>query len=253
MIYLDWEGGRSDPYWSDVLLLLPFDGSGQTFVDVGPLSADNTIAVIGGGGTETFEQNSTQTLFGNPTLEMTQVAFSGVDTNIFLENTTVQVPAGSDICMEYWYYQTSWAFAATPLHGWAQFRVPGEDLLASTSYPVPARSLYFRTTNNGPGESLITGSYDSGTWHYVAIQYVQDDLKAYVYVDGVQAGSYIASMNFALGMRFFVGDATGTGSPPNGGSTVSYSMRLAQMRLTAANRYGNVSSIEVPTEPWPTN
>lgn len=247
MIYLDWPGGRSDPYWNDVLLLLPFDGSGQTFVDLGPLSADNAISLIGGGGDETFEQNSGVQLFDSPTLELTQVAGTGNNTNIYINNTSLALPLDTDMCMEWWFYQTAWAAASTPIHGWVEFANAG--LIAGRSTPVQA--MTFRGQNNGPGETFDTGTYGSGVWRYVAMQYVDADSKVYVYIDGTQVGDYICSIDYGSGMEFFCGDSASLA--PTGGASFAYALRIAQMRITAANRYGNVSTIDVPTEPWPTN
>lgn len=240
-----------DPHWNKVLYLLPMDGSGQSFVDLGPLAADNTITVVDGGGSGTFDQNSANTLWGNATLQMVQPgAGAGDGSQIYLENSTKVLSATSDLCVEFMWQQASWAAASSPLLSWFTCGplLPGADLLSAMS--DPPSGLYFRTTNNGPGETLEIDGYSTNTWRHVAMQYVFADFKVYVYVDGAKVGQYTASLNFATpGFSVSIGD--GFGSAPVGPVSYGYSLRLAQARATAANRYGNVSSIAVPTGPWP--
>lgn len=242
-----------DPYWSNVLLLLPFDGSGQTFVDLGPLSADNALSVNGGGAAETFDQNTGGTLFGESTLQMVQPGAGGGNSiNLFVSNTTKALVADSDFCIEYHWRQSSWAAATTPIHAWftrGSVVTGGPPLLAARSDPTS--DLYFRTTNNSPGETLEVGGYSADTWRHVAMQYVAADFKTYVYVGGTKVGEYTSSLNApSTGFTVSIGDFFGTTAP--GPESFGYSLRLANLRITAANRYGNVASIDVPTEPWPT-
>lgn len=240
-----------DPFWSDVLFYLPLNGTGTTFVDLGPLAAQNTISTVGGGAAEIFTQDGTDSLYGANTLRLFQPgAGAGNGVQLYLENDSRVISAGSDICLEWFFKQTVWAAAATPQHMWwtSGPTIPGADMLAGRSHPSTA--LHFRTTNNSPGEQLQSSNLASNTWRHVALQYVAADFKVYVYVSGTRIGSYTASLTYTTpGFGASIGDFVG--STASGPETYGYSLRVAHSRGTAANRYGNVPSIEVPTPPYP--
>ncbi len=246
MIFLDWIGEGGDPFWSDVLLLLPLADSGSSFTDYSPLG--NAVQVIGTNASSVFEQNTDQTLFGAPTLRVEKDAGSGSreEINLYVSNNAYTISNTDDICVEYAFRQElGSAFSSSPVHAWWQAQFTGDPLIASYS-TFPTTSLVFREVNNTA--NLTVSGVALNTWHHVAQQYVDADARIYIWIDGVQVGSIAMSIASATGWRFFLNNIN---TVPTGPTSNAYKINFANVRVTKANRYGSASTIPVPSAPWP--
>ena len=246
MIYLDYPSSNGDPFWSNVILLLPMSDTGSTFTDYSPLS--NTVQVIGTNGSSVFEQNTTQTLFGVPTLRSEKTAGGGTqeEINLYVDNTTYVITTSDDMCVEYAFRQEfGSAFISSPIHAWWQAVNTGEPLIASYT-TFPTTDIVFRETNNVFNHTESGVALD--TWHHVVQQYVDADATTYIWIDGVQVGSVPMSIANVTGWKFFLQYiATTSGSITSN----AYRINFANIRITKANRYGSAATIPVPTAPWP--
>lgn len=246
MIYLDYPSSNGDPFWSNVILLLPMSDTGSTFTDYSPLS--NTVQVIGSNFDSVFEQNTTQTLFGVPTLRSEKTAGGGTqeEINLFVDNTTYVITTSDDMCVEYAFRQEfGSAFISSPIHAWWQAVNTGEPLIASYT-TFPTTDIVFRETNNVFNHTESGVALD--TWHHVVQQYVDADATTYIWIDGVQVGSVPMSIANVTGWKFFLQYiATTSGSITSN----AYRINFANIRITKANRYGSAATIPVPTAPWP--
>jgi hypothetical protein len=158
--------GVSDPYFSNVVLLLRADGSGSSFVDSS--SAARTITA-GSGAT----QSTTQFKWGSKS-----ASFNGSSSSL-----TASIPAiGNTWTVEAWIYLNS--------------RPNGEDAAYITDFRTgngnnytlgilgSSGILYFY----GNGSDLRgTASITTGAWHHVA--FVNDGGSVSLYLDGSRCGT----------------------------------------------------------------
>ena len=245
MIFLDWIGKGGDPFWDQVLLLLPFSDSGTTFTDYGPLA--NTVT-LNTGGTTVVSQNSVWTNFGNNTFQ--NQTSGGWYNSLTVVNTGSPLAATDDLCIEYQFYQRVVSNAVTsPLHlrfdqvnsGGA---LSGRRLDFYSTAPVTLSTATFRALASGP---TFTGpiTFDLNAVKTIALQFIAADGLAYVYVDGVNTDSFSVSLVASAGWSLVIGE-------PTAGPTANvYDMSMSGLRITRANRYGNQPTIPVPSEPWP--
>ena len=84
----------------------------------------------------------------------------------------------------------------------------------------------------------------SSGWHGVAVQHVASLQKLFMTVDGVLIGSIGSQLASAVGWMLRLPT---TGAPKD---SADFSMSYAQLRVTAANRYGD-SAAPVQSGPWP--
>lgn len=246
MIYLDYPSSNGDPFWPYVILLLPLSDPGSAFTDYSPLA--NTVQVIGSNFDSVFEQNTTQTLFGVPTLRSTKTAGGGTqeEINLYVNNSTYVIQTTDDMCVEYAFRQeTGAAFLSSPIHAWWQSYNTGDPLIASYT-TFPTTSVVFRQTTNVA--NLTVSGVAINTWHHCVQQYVDADATTYIWIDGVQVGSVPMSIANQTGWRFFLNNINTVGGAT---TSNSYEINFANVRVTKANRYGSAATIPVPTAPWP--
>lgn len=239
----------SDPHFSKILALAPCSGAGSVITDAGPLGG--TFAADWGGPVS-YDQNSGDQLFGLNTLEITQ-ALTAVPYRQTLRNLSAVINPDEDLCFEYWFNQTSARNAVG---------APRQFLLQSQSAPGVFKGGFLMTASLGAnrmrfhenGTRPTTGpdqvrlppahvdiSTAAGVWNYVAGQYIASERKIYASLNGNFVGSVLS--NFVGGVGFML-------ALPFADSNINYQIRFAQLRVTAANRYGT-GAAPVPVAPWP--
>lgn len=232
--------GPVDPLFSDVILLLPMSGVGDTFTDLSPLANVMTL----NGADAVFEMDGIQPLFGENTLDVIHTAGQS---NKYLSCVQLAnaMSDATNVCIEYWFNQTiSSLFTSSPLH--MRF-VP-------TTAGVPVGVGLLQSVTSAPGlpikfrNALTSGAdvpFSNGDWHYVAYQYRGSDTRMYCYLDGVLQYSILSGIGLSLGWNFFLGDITA------GVSANAYRIWFANVRITRALRYDALANIPIPTAPWP--
>ena len=243
-------GGGGDPYFSDVMLLAPFSDSGQNFVDYGPL---NNPAALFGSGTMTTTQDDTVPLFGLNTLHTERTLAQNALSVMFTNLTYTPIMAPMPICIEYWFNILSGPGAAITLaprlHSFRCQSAPGAFGGTSSFNDGEATSDIVFTCN--PGSSLYRRTVSLSTWHYFCLQFVPGVVPSTV----VTIDNEYIPFSFGWDIQFAPPTLPGFRmfSPQNvnGTGTRAYNNRIAQLRITKANRYGVASAAPIPTAPWP--
>lgn len=242
------EPATGDPFWDEVIYLLPLSDRGTNFTDYSPLQ--NPVSLIGSGAA-TFTQDSTHKLFGRRTLRI-EKANGQEDKNLYFRNTTKTFASGDDIVIE-GFFRVIANGGSVPLT-WLQRRDPGDPVIAVLPQN-PGSDIWFREIGLS-GSGFIDGGNTTAQWHYFAMQYIAADLKTYCYIGPVSGGTATkvhdlpTSLGSITGFRLYAG--TTINSVAGSGTSLQTQFNLAQLRGTKANRYGNVSSISIPTAPFPT-
>lgn len=189
--------GPSDPYWDNVSLLLPFEGtSGATTTT--DLSTNSTAVTFYGGA----QISNTQTKFGSTSLYL-----DGVDSYLRVDDalsshTNITTP----ITIETWIYPL--AVVST------QYLVGMNDISNGQN-----RVLLGLTNINVDGTTYnYTSGITTNAWHHFA--YTYDGAAHAVYIDGVKklqvddnpVGVSLSNCVMAIGAEF---DAANGGSPGN--------------------------------------
>jgi hypothetical protein len=209
----------SDPYFSNVSLLLHMNGTGSLFIDSSP--TPKTITAFG-----QATQSTAQSRFGGKS-----AAFDGSGDYL----TIPAIAFGSDdFVMECWLYFNSIGVSFTGVY----------DARPSSNGPQPTLLLNSSSiawfTNGGfqiNGNSIATGQ-----WYHVAVARASGSTR--MYVNGTQVGStYLDSTNY-----------TSSSAPIIGALFDGYSMNgfIDELRITVGNNRGYTgSTITVPTAAFP--
>lgn len=238
-------GPTPDPFFANVLLLAPFSDNGTNFVDYGPLA--NPAIFLDGGNPVLFQQNN-KLLFGQNTLRVFNDLGQQFENSIQFLNVASPLTPTDDLCFEYFINQSVSSNSSTaPLHF---FFNQTNNVGAATGQRVN-----FYTAANTLGNDLQFSCFDGFTprlpyslnsWVYVACQFVAASSTAYLYLNGVQVSQFSCSLENRSGWR------TTIASPLSGPSVNFYDMNIGQLRITKANRYGNVPTIAIPVAPFST-
>lgn len=225
-----------DPYWSDVVLSVPFDGTpGSTaYVDLSSLSHSFTT-----GGTAAI--SSTQSRFGGTSL----YSPGGLNANWVdvIEQGSEFHQFGENFTMEGWYYSPSGGI--------------NQGLFTSTqgySSWYPSFQLYLSNTGslsstiNNAAPILVQNSPSTATWVHFAV--VQDQLNTQIryYINGVLLQTYSGVQQDTSNLNLEL--ATGRG---NGGGANRYGFTgyLDSIRYTRGVARYSGSSFPVPTAAYP--
>lgn len=244
MPYINFLSSGGDPYWNDVLVLLPFDGSGTSITDYGPLA--NTVTIFNDSGSSTYTQDSSRQLFGKNTLHADH-ATSTEERSARVNNTLNPISAGSNIVSEGWIYvQSNSNFTSSPVAS----RFASSITLDAMKY---SDSDEWQFTVDFTNDRRSSGVAANGSWYYFAMQYVAADGACYHYF-GKEGDANATQLSSVTGLGSIGGanwDFLVTYTGGTGTSTNAYNCWQANYRVTRANRYGNQSSIPMPTAQWP--
>jgi len=232
-----------DPFFDDVLLLLPLTGTGQTVVDYGPLAASTVIAFDGAAPVYTYEQNGNYPLFGQNTLyqDRPAIQFGRTLQAINSVNTLSNAKA---LCIELWFntvalqdydlfYAAEFAQQSAP----GVFAGPRAQMYQTLDFIYEAYWL-------GNGFTPLTTPLGLGGWNYMALQKLAASSTTYCSLNGALIGTINITLSALNGWRFRL---------PNFGAAFAGTFGTAaagEIRMTAADRYGS-SAAPVPTAPWP--
>lgn len=166
-------GGASDPYWSNVeLLLLGGEANGSTTIKD---KSDNNYSFSNGTG---VSYSNTQTKFAS-----TSLYFNGSGTGATLANNS-NLHAGVDFTIEGWVYPQSTGF-----YGLYAFGVYGRILVGNNG------GFYWETSN---GSSLGAqsgypppGTLTQNVWQHWALTRSGNDYR--FFINGTQAGSTVTN------------------------------------------------------------
>jgi len=210
-----------DPYFASVALLLPFDGTGNTFVDAS--SVPKTITANGGA-----TQSATQSKFGGKS-----AAFGGSGDSLSIPSIALGT---GDFVIECWLYLNSVGGSYTGIYD-ARPNSQGAQptLILSGSSIAWFTNAGFRIT----GSALSTGQ-----WYHVAVARASGGTR--MYVDGTQVGStYSDPTNYASSSAPFIGRLF-DGYDLNG--------YIDDFRVTVGSARGYTgATITVPTAAFPTS
>lgn len=235
--------GPSDPFFNDLLWLLPLSDNGTSFTDYSPLA--NVVQINGVNAGTSFAQNSNQTLFGVNTLENYKTN-AGEEINLIIDNPGYVFANTDDICIEGFYYSLIGdTFFTSPVASYF-INYTGADQFLLHAPSFPNTDWYYRNAGGG----YIKNGTAAATWHYIVQQYVALDGKTYTWFDGNQVSVLNTAFSGNAGFRMTVGINSFV---PSGPSYNKYSFRWANLRGTKANRYGSAPVIAVPSAPWPTH
>jgi hypothetical protein len=175
-----------DPLFGSVSLLLPFDGTGNTFVDSSPIP--KTITAVGNA-----TQSTAESKFGGKS-----ALFDGTGDYLTIPaNNAFDLPG--DWTIEFWVRFSappgnySGAFGAAIA---ACYRGIGGSGGQGWQVRINGNSTSYTTINLYTGNADLNWSYGGfalNQWHYVALARASNTIRAYV--DGVQAGDAISNSN----------------------------------------------------------
>lgn len=228
-------GGRVDPFWSSVMVLAPLDGTGPVLQNLAP---NDFQFVSEGTGTFIHTQDDTIPLFGRNTLHIEKTV-SETYYRQFVDAPAAVYTAGTDVCCEYWVNNQD-ASAVSGAPNEMQFGLNLSGSYNTRTIAVQKLGTTLRRCLASPNQD-VAALLNSG-WHYCAVQYIGSLGRVYFSMDGVLIGNGTRLLTTLTGWRFFM--------PYNVSNSVLYTLRVAQMRLTFANRYGTQAA-PVPSGPWP--
>jgi hypothetical protein len=209
----------SDPYFSNISLLLHMDGTGNTFVDSSPIP-------------------KTITAFGNATQSTAQSKFGGK--SLYLDGsgdylTIPQIAFGtSDFVLECWLYFNSISGLFTGIYEGR----PG----VNGAYPTLILNGSSIAWFTGQGFQITGPSLSPGQWYHVAVARASGSTR--MYLNGTQVGStYADSTNYTASATTWIGNAAG-----------NFSMNgyIDDLRITKGSARGYTgATIPVPTAAFP--
>lgn len=243
--------GVPDPFFSDVILLLKFNDTGDTFTDLSLLS--NPVSLLGSS-IGIFEQNSSNLLFNENTLQITQPG--GFNKFLKVQNAFDSCSPSDNICIEYWFNQnTKSLFTESPVHnrfvpsdplgnpvGSSLFESSTTALPFGSFAPLKYRNAFTNWVSFDTGEPLLLNS-----WNYVAMQYKGATQTLYCYANGSLVASLAGALGLSQGWVWFLGGISAGFSASN-----LYSLWFSNLRITRALRYDAMPTISIPTGPFPT-
>jgi hypothetical protein len=233
----------SDPYWSNVVLLLRTEGSsfatnpsGRYFADAGPYNL--TIRTTAKDSLDYTKQNvlysSTRVKYG-----ANSALFWDASSLLKIEANSNTVIGTSPFTVELWIYLTSL--------GSTNQTIIGETNLSNGGELV----IYFNQTLIGVGKAdtsegfttIHNGSLTVGAWHHLAV--VRDtSSNAYVFLNGILKSSPIQLLSDFSSTEGNQGKLTVIGGDgTNGGTLRGF---VEDLRITKAARY--TSNFTVPSE-----
>lgn len=177
----------TDPYWSDVVLALPFDGAdgSTTIIDNSPIT--KTVTVNGNAQLKTAESK-----FGG-----SSVYFDG-DDSLSLVASSDWVFGTDDFTVELWLYviEMPTGYYHAPLGTWAA---------GSTGWCFfikPDGSIYWQA-NDGNLSLSSAGLIVSGKWYHLAYSRVSG--VGYLFVDGVLIASEADTKDITSNTTLYIG------------------------------------------------
>lgn len=211
----------SDPYFSNVSLLLHMDGSGSSFVD-------------------SSASAKTITAYGNATQSTAQSKFGGVSARFdgdgdYLSSSVSDITRFSgDFTVEFWAY----ALTHKSYNVWFDNR---STVASSTGFTMASNSSGQMTlfTNNS---FTITGSSTFNTSQWIHFALVRSGSTIRLYQNGQSIGTSTNSTNFSDGAL-----AVGISLPDQVHSVNGY---IDELRVTKIARYTG-ATITVPTSAFP--
>lgn len=231
-----------DPFWADVILMAPFDGSGTAPLDYSVLNNNPVNAYIPSL-PSVYSQNSVQTFNGKNTLEGKLVVeqggflYQGPNDNNFGTNST---------CIEFFYKQTAF-YNGTGSPPIIRFLLNWNQLFFIRKY-----STGQRIDIDSPWTTFSFNAPNFSVWNYFCAQYVNGTNRVYLYhcdeslpiaakIGELVLFSQVSYIDFQVKVFY---DVVG----PSLQSNTAY---LSNLRITKANRYGNVPSFPIAFKPFP--
>lgn len=156
-----------DPYWSNVALYLPMDGSngGTTFTDVS--SAPKACTANG----------NVQTSTSSPKFGTAKALFDGTGDYISVATDSSFDCGTLDFTIEFWFNMTSNSQYQTLLTSTDYF----SDIIIRKQLGGDGLTLFLAGSNHGTTADVFTGLY--GAWHHFALVRAGSTVK--FYIDGV--------------------------------------------------------------------
>lgn len=227
-----------DPFFSDVILLLPMSGSGTNFVDY---SLINNVMTITGTGLMTVAQGNIQLLYGENTGNWNH-KLNSIHERALTTIIPVEIFQTDDIVMEWSVFQASATpYPVVPIHcNFIPIALPAGSMRAETYYDAGNLVFYNELV------ASATKPCSFGTWNDIVMQYIAADAKIYCYINGNQVLAMVCTSLAGPSVRFYCGTKSEDRS-----NVHYYELNFANVRITRANRYGNNPTIPRPDAPWP--
>lgn len=238
-----------DPYFGSILLLAPFSDSGGGAANIKDYGPQGIVPTFTGAGGMTVTQDNTVPLFGLNTLHVERTTAQNVVLMNFILNSHRLNPA-LPYCIEFWYNIIGKASVHT--------MNPIMCDLASQSSPgvYNGNLVQFAGTGNAntratctPG-ALFDYTVPLNQWNYYAFQYVPGATPTTYATHNASFGAFALPWDLPTNPPALDGIRMRGLAGVSGVGTRSYNIRTAQLRVTAANRYGT-SAAPIPTGPWP--
>lgn len=231
-----------DRYFDRVIMLAPFSGSGQTFVDYSLLNNAFTFNQVGA---IVIQQDASKQLFDVNTLHVLRTT-AQANKNLRVTNLTNPILSTDDICIEFWCWQNTCSkFSTAPR--WFELNQQNTPGVFATSFQLLAcngsapASVELSNSSGIPA----TQPFTLGQWNYHAVQYVASAGTAYYSRNGAAVSNFPMAYLTRNGWRMQMMLSS------NGIGAYFYELWFAQLRVTLANRYGS-DPAPVPIAPWPT-
>lgn len=188
----------NDSAWSNVVLLLHFDGSdGSTTI------TDSSQFARSGTGNANCALSTTRSKFGTASLKVSQRDTGGI---VFGPHADFAVGTGEAYTLECWVYAvTTVASTITPvLIHWDRAGTFSDRLkLYNTPPKVQGDTEAF-------GDQMTPATITANAWVHLA--YVFDGTNVHVYVDGTSVASWVRSDSGQATGTFYIGGNVGSGS-----------------------------------------
>jgi len=225
----------TDPLFSSVSLLLPFDGTGNTFVDSS--ATPKTITAVGNA-----TQSATESQWGGKS-----AYFDGSGDYVTIAGSALNL-SSSDFVIEMWIRTTQTALYATvAAKGSTSWGAGYWGFMINHGSADGSLAVYVNNHNAGGPLMVTTGaSVIDGNWHHIA--WVRSGTAHALYVDGTRRATATASFtiatlseNISIGGDVLFGDRWFDGY-------------IDDFRATVGNNRGYTgATITVPTAAFPTS
>ena len=218
--------GDSDPYWSSVVLLAPFDeaNGSTTFTDYS--NSAHTLTAAGNAETNTASP---------PSFQGTYLDLDGTGDYVTIADSADWHFGSGDFTVEYFARHDLTEVDA----GLAQY---GPSNRGWAIFESTIMDFYWSTT--GANQTNVSGSFSGGTWIHRAISRVGNSV--YLYADGTRiATGDMTGVTINNSTRPLVIGAN------NDGASAYYDGGFAQVRITKGVGRYSAATITVPTMPFP--
>jgi hypothetical protein len=230
----------SDPFFSNVALLLPMNGTGNTFVDSSP--TPKTITAVGN-----VTQSTTQSKWGGKS-----AFFDGAGSRLTMPDATAFYFGSGDYTVEAWLYITS-----LNTQGGGNFFSQSARLSNNNNrqhaFAVNSSGLVVYWTTNGVSDNSATFATALPTNQWIHVAFVRQSGMLRAYLNGTQVGDaqshdityYDSTAHVCVGSFGAYAD--------NGYAFLDYTGYIDDLRITQGRARYTGATFLAPTAAFPTS